>query len=520
MDLRAVLFAIGVAALGQGVAHAQSYLLSAPLAPGQDVRGFEVSPDGRWAIFADGHLYAVSLRGDAHPFRLDERPVYYTGTISPDSRRVVYFTAEPSLASVPIDGTEPPFDLEAYGEMKITPDGRTVVVRGPGALVSVPIDHPAEPVLVHTTSRIVGFVLTPDSKKVVYVIEGAFSEGGLAYAAELDGSTPPVQLNTNATIATTYEEYLLITPDSSRLVFRQGRASTVGRLDSVPLDASASPVQLSVGTMNVNWYVGLMPKITADGTVVFKHDILSHVYSVPASGDAPAVLLSEGIPGPFTLDYEPGLDGHDVLFVAGSSATEWNVYRTPIDGSTPPVPLGAPGQNAVFFEFDPAGERAALLGRAEPDDRSTLWSVPVDGSAAPLRLADSPDEIVGEDYALDFTPDGSWIVYTTAHRYGASYELEDSEVHLFAVPTDGSAEPVRLDPRMARGGGVRYTRFRPDGVTGGILFRLAAGGKRVVYMADQRENDVFELFSAELPERFEAGPLRSPRIPALGKPRP
>jgi hypothetical protein len=61
---------------------------------------------------------------------------------------------------------------------------------------------------------------------------------------------------------------------------------------------------------------------------------------------------------------------------------------------------------------------------------------------------------------------------------------------------------------------VRFTTFGfdPDGgVYGGILFRVAAGGKRLLYLADQRQNDTVELFAAALP----AAP--SPPRPLRGK---
>jgi Tol biopolymer transport system component len=523
MDLRAVLVPVVgvVGALAQSAAHAQSYLLSAPLAPGQDVREFEVSPDGRWAVYSEGRLHSVSVRGDAHPHRLDERPVFDVGLISPDSRWVVYGAVEGGtsvVASVRIDGSAPPLTLEARGHFKITPDSRTVVTRALAGLEVVPIDRVAEALHIHPTEFIDAFVLTPDGRKVVYVIEGINAGGGLLYAAELDGSSPPVRLNTGATMAYIFDDYLLVTPDSSRLVYLRGRHSVAKQLYSVPLDGSASPVRLS--PQNVDWYPWLVPSITADGTVVFKHSITSDdVYAVPAAGGvAPLPLNADGLVEAGS-DYGAGPNGFDVLFLRGAGF-EFELYRVPIDASAPPLALtGSLGseQNIGYYELDPAGQVAAFIGRANDDDSWSIWSVPIDGSSAPLRLADLPHTAVFDDFGLEFTPDGSRIVYT-AVRQLTGFELEDAELRLFVVPVDGSGAPVRLDGPMARGGRVRYTPFLPSGLTGGIVFRVTANGKRVVYIADQRDDEVFELFGAELPAPFKSERLPDPRVPTPGRP--
>jgi len=509
---RFVLSAVACAAALLGAhARAQSYRLSKPGAP--DVRRFEVSPDGRWAVYGTGFLHSVDVLGGSPPLRLDQRPVREGVLLSSDSRRVVYDVSPAfGLHSVPIDGSAPPVALGLQGSAKITPDGRTVVVQGFG-LAAVPIDASAEPIDLVSSTRIVGFVLTPDSRAVVYVVEGAFAGGGLVFAAALDGSSPPRQLNSNATIAATGDDFLLITPDSRHLVYRRGAHGSVGRLFSVPLDGSRPPVQLSLGTTSVAWFSQIMPSITEDGTVVFKHDLFdSLVLAVPADGSRPALPLSPGLGG-IGLDYQPTPDGRRVLFhfTTGFSSDENELYSVPTDASAPPIALSAAvggEERAVFFELDPQGRRAAFLGRSSSTLPYTLWTVPVDGSSPPLAVADATETPLGRDFGLDFTSDGRTIVYTTVRFGAASFELEDAQLSLFAVPADGSAAPVRLDGPMVRGGSVRFTRFRPDGVTGGIVFRLAANGKRVLYLADQLEDEHFELFAAPLPAR---GPSARPR---------
>jgi len=508
---RLVLSAVACAAALLGApARAQSYLLSKPGAP--DVGPFEVSPDGRWAVYGGESLHSVDVLGGSPPHRLDGRPVRDGVLIAPDSRRVVYVVGPFGVHSVPIDGSAPPVALGLQGSPKITPDGRTVVVRG-FSLAAGPIDGSAEPIEIVASNRVIGFVLTPDSRTVVYVLEGLFAGGGLVFAAALDGSSPPRQLNTNAAIAATGDDYLLITPDSRHLVYRRGAHGSVGRLFSVPLDGSRPPVQLSLGTTNVDWFSQIMPTITEDGTVVFKHDTFdSLILSVPADGSRPALPLSPGLGG-ISLNYQTTPDGRRVLLLfAGSfSSDEGELYAVPTDASAPPTALSAAvggEERADFFELDPAGRRAAFLGRSSPALPYTLWTVPVDGSAPPLAVADATETPLGREFGLDFTSDGRTIVYTTVRFGPASFELEDAQLSLFAVPADGGAAPVRLDGPMVRGGSVRFTRFRPDGTTGGIVFRLAANGKRVLYLADQREDEHVELFAAPLPAR---GPGARPR---------
>ncbi|NOT30902.1 MAG: hypothetical protein HOP15_10690 [Planctomycetes bacterium] len=504
---RCAAFFVGAACLAGHGAAAQSYKLSTPT--GANVGRFEVSPDGRWAVYLDGRIHSVNPLGGESPVQLDPRPAYqrFFG-ISPDSRHVIYGAGHgpTHLTSARIDGSSSPVELAGtMGPFAITADSQTVVFQTNIGLYSVPLDGHASPVLIQESNRIFGFVLTPDSTRVVYVIEGIQAGGGLAYAADLDGSPPPVRLNNDN--ASTLAQYLLISPDSSRLVYRRGAFGTLGRLFSVPLDASSSPVPLSSFGSHVNWYGPTTPKITADGSlVVYEHDLVTdgELFVVPIEGGVPPRSLSGPLGDGYVTTYELLPDRTHLLLVYGTgSGQDRQLYRAALDGPESPLLLSAPVTTTYHFKLHPNGTVAIFTGRASFGAPIALWAVPVDGSAAPLELNAGDTAPYGVTNHLDgfgFAGQGDIVVYTTGREGDDPPEPEDM-LQLHAVPLDASAPSQRIDGPTVRGGSVRYTgdTFR------GIIFRVAANGKRVLYLADQRMDRVVELFGAPLPNASEGG---------------
>jgi len=96
-------------------------------------------------------------------------------------------------------------------------------------------------------------------------------------------------------------------------------------------------------------------------------------------------------------------------------------------------------------------------------------------------------------FPLQVTPDGALVVYLADRGIDGTFEL-------FSAPVDGSRRPVKLNGWLARGGDVL------DGRTSSRPFRLSPDGKRVVYRADQRADEVFELFSVPIDRSSE--PIR------------
>src|SRR3954453_17665488 len=66
------------------------------------------------------------------------------------------------------------------------------------------------------------------------------------------------------------------------------------------------------------------------------------------------------------------------------------------------------------------------------EPRSAIWSVPVDGSAAPRRLTAGAKR----DATPRWSPDGRWLAFTSARG--------DDPAQLFVLPADGPGESRQL----------------------------------------------------------------------------
>ena len=95
------------------------------------------------------------------------------------------------------------------------------------------------------------------------------------------------------------------------------------------------------------------------------------------------------------------------------------------------------------------------LGDQEVDDRSEIFRVPIDGSAAPVKLS-GPLVAAGDVGEMLISPDGLVV-------YWADQEL-DGRFELYSVPADGTASPIKLSGALAPGGDVLFgSRITPDG---------------------------------------------------------
>jgi len=114
----------------------------------------------------------------------------------------------------------------------------------------------------------------------------------------------------------------------------------------------------------------------------------------------------------------------------------------------------------------------------DPDDHHQLWSVLTDGSAPPVRLhPELPVDFNTPPYRV--VSGGTQVVFRADLAADDVYEL-------FVAPIDGSAPPRRLNGTLVAGGDV-HQAFEIDGT-----------GTRAVYRADEKQDEVFELYSAPL----------------------
>jgi Tol biopolymer transport system component len=154
--------------------------------------------------------------------------------------------------------------------------------------------------------------------------------------------------------------------------------------------------------------------------------------------------------------------------------------------------------NGPRFAISADGSRVVYLADQEVDDQFQLFGAPIDGSAAPVKLSGT---IAGNADVRSFQldPTGTRAVYVADALTNTMFEL-------FIVPVDGSAAPLRLNSPFADGGDVA------NPYNGQWSFQITPDGSAVLYVADQREDGVFELFGAPLDGRSSAYRLSAPLV--------
>ena len=194
------------------------------------------------------------------------------------------------------------------------------------------------------------------------------------------------------------------------------------------------------------------------------------------------------VTGGDVVQYLVSSDGATVLYRADQELDgQFELYSVPVDGSAVPVKLSGPlvvGGNVTQFRLSPLDTSAAFIADKETNDVFELYSVPLDGSAPPTKLS-GPLVTDGDVFALQIGPDGSRMLY-------AADQAVDNDVELYSVPLAGPpASAVKLNGPLPPGGDV-------------FGFQSTFDGTRVVYTADQVANDVFELYAVPI-----AGPAAS-----------
>ena len=506
------------------------------------VSEFQLSSDGRYAVYrADQdtndafELYSVTLQGRLARRKLNPR--FTPGTevraagfqIAPDAQRVFYISDQEvndrfELFGVPIDGGGPPAKVSgpmiAAGDVqtgfRMSPDGAWVLYRADAELderfelYAAPTDgsgvalklnaelvsggdvQPNQPD--RNLGLSVGFRISPDGDWVVYRADQELDGRVELYRVPIDGGLPALKLN--GPIVANHDDVQIdfqISSDSQRVAYRACQnLNGFGQLYSVAIDGSGSPLELNgslAGSQpfhKVNSFLltpdGERAVYVADGEIPgdTQHEEL---YSVPLDRSQPPVTLS----GPIVVGggvspniYPPGIpdfnddgfristDGARVVFKADKEVAGWpEVYSVPVDGSAPPVKLTS---GLRVQRFSTRGDSVV----ANAGSPTGLYSMPLDGGASPLQLN-------GAHSVSSFqTPAGGRHVF---------YIPYPSNNRLFAVPIDGRAAPKQFNK------GVGFALYASVETT--------LDGTRVVYLPDPGSSSTGKsLFMTFLPRHI------------------
>lgn len=431
------------------------------------------------------------------------------------SERVAFRTSgsEEPLWSAPLDGGSPAIQLTGtivsnggVFEYVITPDLSQVVFRGDletafqPALYSVPIDGSAPALKIGgpgvTANVVVGFELDPAGARAVF-----YHSSGL-FVTPIDGSQPPLSLAPPPAGVLRGGRF---DPTGSRVAY-VSEQEVAGKIElyTVPADGSAPPVKGNAplpATADVQGYVfapdGRSLVYSADAVV----DQRFELYLTPATGGpvrrCSGDVLGLGVQSSFAMTE----DGAAIVYEAQTTVgPEWAAYRVPLRPTLSTAGHGAirslsgsvgPLQGTFAFRLADHGRRVILALEARDGSGPGLFTARVQ-AADPVRVSTPfPAGTAGDVEQYGATADGTRAIYVAD-------ELEDEVDELFSVPLDGSAAPIRLNPPMGPAADV-------------VEFAVEPSGTRLVYRADAFDDDRFELLGVpqdgSLPAVSLSGPM-------------
>lgn len=402
------------------------------LATGGRVFRYDVAPDSSRVVYiADqevsrvDELYSTPLESPGPLSKLNETLAIgadiWSFEITSDSQYVLYLADQTrigrnDLYRARLDGSDDPVRLSeglqgdyTMYDLEVTPDAVWAVIGvdvsgQPDALYSVPVDGSGPPILLNTTAlsnaRLHYFRLSDDSNYVVYRAEEDTSGVFEIYSAPVDGSGAQIKLN-GALVAGGEVDSFGISPDSTRVVY------------------------------------------TADQET----DEVVELYSVPIGGGAPIKLNAPFPAGGAILynNFSISPDGAWVAYIADQDTDEmFELYLVPTDGSAAPVKVNAPfftDGDVIWFQFGPTGNALAYIADQNVDDQYELFGVSLPGPGAPVRL-NAP---LGSGFSVGsfrFSPDGAFVAYvaTSAAVPDAAEERFDSDGTFAVSSADQQAD--------------------------------------------------------------------------------
>ncbi|HJQ98398.1 MAG TPA: FG-GAP-like repeat-containing protein, partial [Candidatus Polarisedimenticolaceae bacterium] len=351
------------------------------------------------------------------------------------------------------------------------------------------------------------FSFSPDGSTVVYTADQDVDNITELYSVPAAGGTP-IRLNP-ALVAGREVFAFRISPDGSRVVYWADQdTNDVTELYSVPIGGGAA-TRLN-GALVTGGVVFGDFRISADSSLVVYRadqdtDEVFELYSVPIAGGSATKLVTPPVAGGDALGGFISPDSSTFVFLADRDVDEVReLYSVSITGGVPTKLSGSLVLNGDVINFDlsPVGGRAVYRADQDTDGVTEVYSVPIGGGAvAKLNGA----LVAGGSVASTVTqisPDGSRLVYYADQQVDEVFEL-------YSVPIAGGAF-VKLNGALVSGGDVN------------LAFAISPNSSRVIYLADQETDEKLELYSVPIgggPVVKLNGPLlASGDVVSLGNP--
>lgn len=182
------------------------------------------------------------------------------------------------------------------------------------------------------------------------------------------------------------------------------------------------------------------------------------------------------------LDFILSHDGHTAVYRADyETDNAYELYAVPLYQGTP-IRLSSllpTGTAVADYAITPNNVHVVYIAPQDDPDVNELYVVPIDGPASSSKKLNLP--LTGGN-VLDFqiSADSQFVVFRAVSG-------EEEEIELFIAPISANQAAIKLNDPLTNGGDVTAYQISPDPAHPGI-----------VYLADQHENNVFELFSVTI----------------------
>jgi Tol biopolymer transport system component len=448
-------------------------------------------------------IFSVAIDGSATPVKISfDRPVYpdpyvygpVPFQLDPDGSHIAYLALDGGvkLFTSRVDGSTPLVQAAGPGAgqnfldaIAFASGGERVVYRAGFAdffgetweLLSVPADGSAVPVRIGEPSIFdfnggTAFVGGDDD----FAHYLAHSSGNTElFRTRVDGGGTPSTVNGPLLRAPFADvSAMAVSPAAGRVVYvADDRFNGTLDLYSVPRNGSELPVRLNT-SFGVTDFA-----LSPDGEHVVHVEAASgslsrRLYSSRIDGSQPTLLSG---PPKIISSFAITPDGTRVVFAMIDASGPFELFVVPLDGSASPLklnqPLGQFQSGVQSFRISPDSSSAAFVADALSADVFALFGVPLDGSAAPVRLnlpLTSGGDVLADGY---FVTPSNRVIFR-------SDQAVDERWELFSAPSAQSGSAVRLNPSSVPSGDVV----------------AAFGGARVTFVCDSLIDERFELFSA------------------------
>jgi hypothetical protein len=177
-----------------------------------------------------------------------------------------------------------------------------------------------------------------------------------------------------------------------------------------------------------------------------------------------------------------------VVFLADRDNDDvFQLYSVPLNGSTAPIristDLGASSKDVTSFLISLDSTRVVYLADQDTDEVFELYSVPVAGGTV-AKLSGGTMVSGGDVLEFNISPNSAKVVFR-ADR------ITDGVGELFSVPIDGG-EPDNISGSLVSGGSIVEP---PPGLTS---FLISTNSATVVFEADKEVDERYELYSVPI----------------------